>query len=130
MTLDRTSPDVSDSAQDAEQDRLAAEFADALAPALDVPEPAPARNPTPEPVPAAHRRWLTLAAVAAVVLIGLNLRAGIASAAALFHDLQLLLGYGPLVAALLPTVPVLCFALAGAATAWLSSRMGLERAIA
>jgi CP family cyanate transporter-like MFS transporter len=134
MTLDRTKAELPPSVKDHDHDVPAVEFADALAPELHLPEPAqkPAQTqiPTAEPAPAAHRRWLMTAAVAAVVLIGLNLRAGIASAAALFHDLQQLLGYGPLVAALLPTVPVLCFALAGAATAWLSSRMGLERAIA
>ncbi|GER22272.1 MFS transporter [Zafaria cholistanensis] len=64
------------------------------------------------------------------MLVGLNLRAGIASAAPLYHSLQELLGYGPLVAALLPTIPVLCFGFAGAATAWLVRRAGLERAIA
>ncbi|EMY33919.1 MFS superfamily transporter [Arthrobacter crystallopoietes BAB-32] len=83
-----------------------------------------------ERVPAPRRRWTAVLAIAAVVLIGLNLRAGITSAAALFHGLQQLLGYGPLVASLLPTIPVLCFAVAGAATAWLSGRIGLERSIA
>jgi CP family cyanate transporter-like MFS transporter len=70
-----------------------------------------------------------LLAVAAVVLIGLNLRAGIASASSLYHDLKLFLGYGPLVAAALPAIPVACFAIAGGATAWLTARLGLERAI-
>lgn len=82
--------------------------------------------------PASRRpRWTTgLLAVVAVVLIGLNLRAAIASAAPLFHDLEVMLGYGTLVAALLPTIPVLCFAFAGAGTAWLVKRTGLERALA
>jgi MFS transporter, CP family, cyanate transporter len=71
-----------------------------------------------------------MVSVAAVVLIGLNLRSSIASAGPLFHDLQDLLGYGPLIASLLPTIPVLCFAVAGAATAWLVRRSGLEPAIA
>ncbi len=70
--------------------------------------------------------WVSLAAV---VLIGLNLRAGIASAGPLFHDLQASLGYGTVTASLLPTVPVLCFAVAGAAAAWLVRRVGLEPAI-
>ena len=83
-----------------------------------------------EHVAAPRRRWTAWLAVAAVVLIGLNLRAGITSASALFHGLQQLLGYGPLVASLLPTIPVLCFAVAGAATAWLGGRIGLERSIA
>jgi len=82
-----------------------------------------------EPVSGTTRRprWLTgLLAITAVVLVGLNLRAAIASAAPLFHDLEVMLGYGTLVAALLPTIPVLCFAFAGAGTAWLVKRTGLE----
>lgn len=66
-----------------------------------------------------------LISIAAVVLVGFNLRAGITSASALFHDLQLYLGYGPFVAALLPSIPTLVFAAAGAATAWLARRLGL-----
>ncbi|GAA3690919.1 CynX/NimT family MFS transporter [Arthrobacter ginkgonis] len=93
---------------------------------LDVPRPVIAAPPAP-----ASARWVrALLAVAAVVLVGLNLRAAIASAAPLYHGLQDLLGYGPLVASLLPTIPVLCFGFAGAATAWLVRRAGLERAIA
>jgi CP family cyanate transporter-like MFS transporter len=63
------------------------------------------------------------------VLIGLNLRAGISGASALLHDLQQVLGYGPLLAAVIPSVPTLCFALAGAATSWLTGRLGVEKAI-
>ncbi|GAB3620037.1 MFS transporter [Glutamicibacter endophyticus] len=66
----------------------------------------------------------------AVILVGLNLRMGIASASPLFHELQELLGYGTFVASLLPTIPVLCFALAGAATSVIIRRTGLERGIA
>lgn len=81
-------------------------------------------------VPARRNRWVIGAlTVAAVVLVGLNLRAGISSAGPLFHDLEELLGYGTLVASLLPTIPVLCFAFAGAGTAWLVKHTGLERAI-
>lgn len=67
--------------------------------------------------------------VIALVLIGLNLRAGIAGASALLHDLQQVLGYGALVAALIPSIPTLCFAVAGAATSWLTGRLGVEKAI-
>ncbi|WP_115930783.1 MFS transporter [Citricoccus nitrophenolicus] len=80
--------------------------------------------------PAGRRTRSAMVSVLAVVLIGLNLRAGIASAGPLFEDLQNLLGYGPLTASLLPTIPVLCFAVAGAGTAWLVRRCGLEPAIA
>nr|WP_307097796.1 MFS transporter [Arthrobacter sp. V1I9] len=67
--------------------------------------------------------------VIALVLIGLNLRAGITGASALLHDLQMVLGYGPLVAAFIPSIPTLCFALAGAGTSWLTGRLGVEKAI-
>ena len=60
--------------------------------------------------------------ILAVVLIGLNLRAGITSAAPLFLDLQEFLGYGAFVAALLPSIPTLVFAAAGLSTAWLAFR--------
>ncbi len=74
-------------------------------------------------------RGVLIAGVVAVVLIGLNLRAGITGAAALLHDLQQVLGYGPLVAAVVPSIPTLSFAVAGAATSWLTRRLGLEKAI-
>lgn len=75
--------------------------------------------------------WLAGAlAVAAVILVGLNLRMGIASASPLFHDLQELMGYGTFVASLLPTIPVLCFAVAGAATSLVIRWTGLELGIA
>lgn len=63
--------------------------------------------------------------ILAVVLVGMNLRAGITSASPLFVDLQEFLGYGPLVAALLPSIPTLVFAMAGMSTAWLARRLGL-----
>ncbi|GAB2502261.1 MFS transporter [Promicromonospora xylanilytica] len=72
---------------------------------------------------------MVLVTLSAVVLLGLNMRVGVVSASALFHDLQQLLGYGPLVAATLPAIPVVCFAVAGAATTWLTRLVGLERAI-
>ncbi|MBT2547360.1 CynX/NimT family MFS transporter [Arthrobacter sp. ISL-65] len=74
-------------------------------------------------------RTAVVAAVIALVLIGLNLRAGITGASALLHDLQQVLGYGPLVASLIPSIPTLCFALAGAATSWLTGKLGVEKAI-
>ncbi|MFP3580852.1 MFS transporter [Arthrobacter sp. SIMBA_036] len=74
-------------------------------------------------------RFVVVVGIIAVVLIGLNLRAGITSAAALFHDLQQNLGYGALVASILPSIPLLCFAVAGMGTAWLTRRVGVEKAI-
>jgi CP family cyanate transporter-like MFS transporter len=74
-------------------------------------------------------RAAVVVSVIALVLIGLNLRAGITGAAALLHDLQLVLGYGPLVASVIPSIPTLCFAVAGAATSWLTGRLGVEKSI-
>ena len=74
-------------------------------------------------------RAAVVVSVIALVLIGLNLRAGITGASALLHDLQLVLGYGPLVASVIPSIPTLCFAVAGAATSWLTGRLGVEKAI-
>src|SRR5215217_2170683 len=96
--------------------------ASAPAPA-SVPAPAAARTPAQKP------RSAVVSGVIALVLIGLNLRAGITGASALLHDLQTVLGYGPLVAAIIPSIPTLCFALAGAATSWLTGRLGVEKAI-
>ncbi|MHA7270781.1 MFS transporter [Arthrobacter sp. HLT1-20] len=84
----------------------------------------------PNPAPRVKRRLVAAAGILAVVLIGLNLRAGISSASALFHDLQQVLGYGALTASLLPSIPTLCFAVAGAGTSWLVRRVGVEKAIA
>ncbi|XAS66581.1 MFS transporter [Micrococcaceae bacterium Sec5.7] len=87
-------------------------------------------SPTPSPGAAARRRpVVVVAGLVAVVLIGLNLRAGITSAAALFHDLQEMLGYGALVASVLPAIPLLCFAFAGLGTSWLARRIGVEKSI-
>ena len=74
-------------------------------------------------------RVVAVVGIVAVVLIGLNLRAGITSAAALFHELQAALGYGALVASILPSIPLLCFAVAGLATSWLTRRIGVEKSI-
>jgi CP family cyanate transporter-like MFS transporter len=86
--------------------------------------------PETTPSPAAPRpRGDVIAGVVAIVLIGLNLRAGITGASALLHDLQAVLGYGPLIAAVIPSIPTLCFAVAGTATSWLTRQLGLEKAI-
>ncbi|MFD0045486.1 CynX/NimT family MFS transporter [Pseudarthrobacter scleromae] len=107
------------------------------------PAPAPAAaSPVPTPAPTtgtatgiatamgqAKPRSAVVFGVIALVLIGLNLRAGITGASALLHDLQSVLGYGTLVAAIIPSIPTLCFALAGAGTSWLTGRLGVEKAI-
>jgi CP family cyanate transporter-like MFS transporter len=86
-------------------------------------------TPPAERAKAARPRAVVVFGIIAFVLIGLNLRAGITGASALLHDLQEVLGYGAFVAAVIPSVPTLCFAVAGAATSWLTRRMGVEKAI-
>ncbi|MEV0277190.1 MFS transporter [Streptomyces sp. NPDC050610] len=68
-------------------------------------------------------------AAAGIVLIALNLRLGISSAAALLDRLRADPGLGPLAAALLPALPTLAFAAAGAGTATLARRLGAERTV-
>ncbi|MCC2278644.1 MFS transporter [Streptomyces sp. ET3-23] len=74
----------------------------------------------------ARAAWLT---AVAVVLIALNLRLGISSASALLEALRTDLALPPAVAALLPALPTLCFAAAGAGTGALARRAGAERAV-
>ncbi|WP_426938744.1 MFS transporter [Pseudarthrobacter sp. S3] len=88
----------------------------------------PSGTPTLSDAPPKPRAAVVFGVIA-LVLIGLNLRAGIAAASALLHDFQQVLGYGPLVAAIIPSIPTLCFAVAGAATSWLTGRLGVEKAI-
>lgn len=92
--------------------------------------PPTSQPPAPGPAPRTRKRLTAAFGILAIVLIGLNLRAGISSASALYHDLQQVLGYGALTAALLPSIPTLCFAIAGAGTSWLVRRFGVEKAIA
>lgn len=95
-----------------------------------LPAPSSATAKASAPASSGGYRKSTMAlALVAIVLLGVNLRVAVASAAALFPALQELLGYGPLVAALLPTIPVLCFAFAGLATTRLMRLMGLERSM-
>jgi len=96
----------------------------------DAPTAAQAAPAAPDPgtVPAKPCSAVVFGVIA-LVLIGLNLRAGITGASALLHDLQAVLGYGALVAASIPSIPTLCFAVAGAATSWLSGKVGVEKAI-
>ncbi len=82
----------------------------------------PTVGTAPTPTPARAGALTALA----VVLIALNLRLGISSASALLDALRAALGFSPFVGALLPTLPTLCFAAAGAGTGALSRRFGAE----
>ncbi|MGW1197757.1 MFS transporter [Streptomyces sp. NPDC002536] len=98
------------------------------------PSPAPPRDFAPAssvmlaPPGPRRARAVRLTAVA-VVLIALNLRLGISSASALLEALRTDLALPSAVAALLPTLPTLCFAAAGAGTGALARRVGAERAV-
>ncbi|MFF4410104.1 MFS transporter [Streptomyces sp. NPDC001404] len=88
--------------------------------------PAPPVTAAPPGPRCARGAWLT---AVAVVLIALNLRLGISSASALLEALRTDLALPSAVAALLPTLPTLCFAAAGAGTGALARRAGAERAV-
>ncbi|MCV9994131.1 MFS transporter [Paeniglutamicibacter sp. ZC-3] len=81
------------------------------------------------PMPRSTSRGFMVLSLLAVILVGLNLRAGITSASPLFLDLQEFLGYGPFVVALLPSIPTLVFAVAGMATVRLTRKLGLSGTI-
>ncbi|WP_335935227.1 MFS transporter [Streptomyces sp. PTD5-9] len=76
--------------------------------------------------PRARGAWLT---GLGIVLIAFNLRLSISSASALLEPLRERAGFGPVTAALVPTLPTLCFAAVGACGAMLARRLGVERAV-
>src|SRR5687767_10072575 len=78
------------------------------------------------PTTRSHAVWLT---GVGIVLIAFNLRLSVSSASALLTHLQEQLGFGPVVVALVPTLPTLCFAAGGACSAALARRLGVERAV-
>ncbi|MBF4575128.1 MFS transporter [Frondihabitans sp. VKM Ac-2883] len=69
--------------------------------------------------------FLTLA----IVLIALNLRGPIVATAPVIDTIKSDLGIGALVAGLLTSIPVLCFALASPLAAGVIGRLGAERAV-
>ncbi|WP_406279092.1 MFS transporter [Embleya sp. NBC_00896] len=92
------------------------------------PAPTTATRTAPSVDTAARARAAWLAG-AGIVLIAFNLRLGISSAAALLEALRGTLGFGPVTASLMPTLPTLCFAAAGLTAAPLARRLGTERAV-
>ncbi|MFZ4896330.1 MFS transporter [Plantibacter sp. Mn2098] len=68
-------------------------------------------------------------AVIAVVLLAVNLRASISSAAALLDSLALQQGLTALTASLITTIPLLAFAVGGALTVRVVARFGVERTV-
>ncbi|MCF2530482.1 MFS transporter [Yinghuangia soli] len=90
--------------------------------------PAPVAPAAPAPTGGSRTRtaWLT---VAGILLIALNLRLAISSTAALLDQVRGQLGFGPAVASLVPALPVILFAFAGASSTLLARRLGTERAL-
>lgn len=66
----------------------------------------------------------------AIVLTGLNLRTAVTTVGPLLAELQRGLGMGPVVAGLLTTLPVVCFAALGSVTPALTRRFGEHSALA
>jgi MFS transporter, CP family, cyanate transporter len=85
-----------------------------------------AADRSPNPVPAVAGGVLL---ALAVVLTALNLRPAVTSVAPLLGEMRAELGVTATWAGLLTTLPALCFAAAGLAAPWLSSRIGLGRTI-
>jgi len=65
----------------------------------------------------------------AIVLVGLNLRGPIVATAPVLDTIKSDLGLGAVVAGLLTSIPVLCFAIASPAASALIARLGPERAV-
>lgn len=65
----------------------------------------------------------------AVLLVAINLRGAIAAVSPVLQEIRADLDMSGTVAALLTTVPVLCFAVVAPAAAWLGGRLGIDRAI-
>ncbi|QKW49784.1 MFS transporter [Streptomyces buecherae] len=88
--------------------------------------PAPATAPAGTALSRSGAAWLT---AAGIVLIAFNLRLAISSSSALLEQVRAQLGFGPLVASLVPTLPTLCFAAVGSTSAMLARRVGTEPAV-
>ena len=73
--------------------------------------------------------WLGALLAVVVILTALNLRPAVTSVAPLLGDMRTDLGVTATWAGLLTTLPALCFAAAGLAAPWLSSRIGLGRTV-
>lgn len=67
--------------------------------------------------------------LAAVLLVGLNLRSSIAAVSPVLPDIRADLHMSSATAGLLTSLPVLCFALGSPAALWLGRRLGIYRAL-
>lgn len=67
--------------------------------------------------------------LAAILLVGLNLRGSIAAVSTVLPDIRADLHMSSATAGLLTSLPVLCFALGAPGAAWLGRRLGIYRAL-
>ncbi|GAA4978306.1 hypothetical protein GCM10023317_00460 [Actinopolymorpha pittospori] len=91
------------------------------------PSDPPAEVPTLLPARKSWPAWLLLGAV---VLLAFNLRTGVTGLGAVLDEVQADLRISPLVAGVLTTLPVLCFAGFGALAAGWARRFGSQRVLA
>jgi MFS transporter, CP family, cyanate transporter len=77
------------------------------------------------PAPGPRRALLLVA----VLLVALNLRGAIAAVSPVLPEIRADLGMSAAAAGLLTTLPVVCFAAAAPAAAWLSRRVGTQRSV-
>ncbi|MDI2125574.1 MFS transporter [Yinghuangia seranimata] len=89
----------------------------------------PVGTPTGVAGPVGDPRRAAVLTAAGVLLVALNLRLSISSTSALLDRAQTRLGFGDTLAALVPTLPLLVFAAAGAFSAALARRIGTDRAV-
>jgi len=67
--------------------------------------------------------------IAAIVLIGFNLRPSVSGLGPILREISHALGFSPVVAGVLTTAPVICFGLVGPFAPGLAHRIGTERLI-
>src|SRR3954454_15933294 len=67
--------------------------------------------------------------LAAVLLVGVNLRGALAAVSPVLPELRADLGLPPSLVSLVTTLPVLCFAAAAPAAAWYGRRAGARPAV-
>ncbi|MGF3056902.1 CynX/NimT family MFS transporter [Microbacterium sp. YY-01] len=80
-----------------------------------------------QPAPGAVHGWRLVFLAAGLLLIGLNLRIGVASVGPVIDEIQRSLGLSPTAASLLTTIPVFAFGAFAFFTPALMRRMGMHR---
>lgn len=84
---------------------------------------------SPRASAAPGRRGRRALLVAGILLVALNLRTAVTSVGAVLGEVRAALDMSGLVAGLVTTLPVVCFAVLGAPAAWLAARLGAARVL-